>query len=372
MKVLFISNDPLILEEGSSVHLRMRAYADALGELHILMRSHTNENRTLGTLSLHTVRASRLTSIPTLIRRARSLICELGIQIVSAQDPFEHGWVARDAVRGTSAKLHIQVHTDFLSPEFSRGLSVPRLINRVRCLLADRVLPAAEGIRVVSERVRRSLVSRYSQRIPEPAVLPIAVSTLLPEPIPLPEHSFTFTLITVGRLEEEKHSEDILEAIARVTKRYPSVGLVVVGEGRRRRFLEARARSLGIEKQVLFLGSRSDALGLMRSAQAYVQASAYEGYGMTLIEAALCGLPSITTNVGIIGEVLMPERDVLVVEQGDVVGIAAQIEKLVADNWLRKQLSMNAQRTAQEHCSQQESVPQQIAKEFNALLVPHD
>ena len=209
------------------------------------------------------------------------------------------------------------MHTDFLSPWFvkSGNWRSPRvrmpLLNSYRRKIADRVLLAAASIRVVSERVKASLVERYGNRISEPSVIPVAIDPVVPEKIRLPAHPFTFALITVGRLEPEKRIEDILAALKLVVPHYPMVGLFIVGEGRERGKLERMARSLGVENKVVFLGDRPDARGLMASAQAFIQASAYEGYGRTLIEAALAKVPIITTDVGIVGEVFKGYEDVL-------------------------------------------------------------
>ncbi|HUY05360.1 MAG TPA: glycosyltransferase, partial [Candidatus Paceibacterota bacterium] len=178
MKVLFVSNDPAIFDATSAARVRMREYAAAIGELHIVSaapRSAREEED--GPLRLHPIRAWKVFRIRALSRRAHDLILEHGIEVVSAQDPFEHGLAALRAAAGTPAKLHIQVHTDFLSPWFVRdgnwrsaSVRMP-LLNRWRRRVADGVLPRAAGIRVVSERIKSSLVARYGSTIPEPAVI---------------------------------------------------------------------------------------------------------------------------------------------------------------------------------------------------------
>ena len=281
---------------------------------------------------------------------------EKEIEVVSAQDPFEHGLAALRAVRGTSAKLHIQVHTDFLSPWFVRSGNwrSPRvrmpLLNSYRRKIADRVLPAAAGIRVVSERVKASLVERYGNRISEPSVIPVAVDSVVPEKIRLPAHpSFTFALITVGRLEPEKRIEDILAALALVAPHYPMAGLFIVGEGSERGKLERMTRTFGLSGKVVFLGNRPDARGLMASAQAFIQASAYEGYGRTLIEAALAKVPIITTDVGIVGEVFKGFQDVLSVPVADPTALSLAIVGFIEDNAVRQELPMRAEIAARAH-----------------------
>lgn len=374
MKALVLSNDPSILDRSSATYARMREYASAVGTLHILLRGARSEDIADGPLVVHSIRAGKLFGMKSLASRAAELIREEGIELVSAQDPFEYGWAARRAVRGTPAALHIQVHTDFLSPWFARGgiFRSPRVAmpgkNRVRRALADRVLPDADGVRVVSARVKQSLLARYGSRIPEPSVIPIAVGTDVPEAAPLPPHAFPFALITVGRLEPEKRIEDIIEALALLKDRYPAAGLVIVGEGREEPRLRALVKQRGLDGKVVFAGTRSDAWGLMRSAQAYIQASAYEGYGRTLVEAALARIPIITTDVGIVGEVFKGFDDVLATPPGDPANLSYHIIALMEDTRARELLVMNAEARAREHLAAYADLPHLIAEDFARAL----
>lgn len=376
-KVLFISNDPGLFKEGSAVRTRMQRYANEIGELHVLARARHASTETLGALTIHGVRASRLWSPLALAKAAHTLIETKGIDVVSAQDPFEHGWAALRAVRGTSAALHIQIHTDFCSHWFTRSgnFRAPKVrmpvLNRLRRRIADNVLPEAAGIRVVSKRVKESLMARYGTRITVPSVIPIEVDPQVPEEVRLPAHPFSFALIAVGRLEPEKRIEDILAAIARIRDRYPSVGLFIVGEGRERAALEARVRALSLRDKVIFLGNRPDARGLMSNAQAFIQASAYEGYGLTLIEAALARVPIITTDVGIVGEVFAGYEEVLAAPPGDPAALATHIMGLVEDVHYRRQLILSAEAAAAKHLAEYPDQPRRIAEDLARLVAAH-
>lgn len=375
MKALFVSNDPAIFDSTSSVHARMNEYANAIGTLHIVMRTDApSRDQTTGSLTVHGVSAGKLEGARALAKKVNELIRTHGIEVVSAQDPFEHGWAAKEAVKGTNAKLHIQVHTDFLSPWFVRGgifrspqLSIPAK-NRMRRVLADRVLPHADGIRVVSERVKASLVKRYGARIPEPTVLPIAVGTIVPEAVPLPPHPFPFALITVGRLEPEKRIEDIIEALVRIRKLYPTVGLVIVGDGRERASLEALVLRKGLGENVIFMGNRPDVWGLMRSAQCYIQASSYEGYGRTLVEAALARVPIITTDVGIVGEVFTGYENVLAAPPGDPTQLAFHVRTLLEDVATGQRMIRSAETKALAHVERYAHLAELIASDLSHTL----
>ncbi len=375
IKALFISNDPTIFQSGSEARARMREYAKTIGELHIVSSAPFGTSPTSdGPLFLYPVTAWRIFRIRALAHRAHAIIVEKGIEVVSAQDPFEHGLVALRATRGTQAKLHIQVHTDFLSPWFVRSgnwrsptVRMP-LLNRFRRRMADKVLPKADGIRVVSERVKESLIARYGTRIKDPSVIPITVDIRVPEAVRLPNHPFTFSLIAVGRLEREKRIKDILAALKLVVAHYQMVGLFIVGEGRERGRLERMTRRLGLEKHVVFLGHRPDARGLMRSAHVFIQASAYEGYGRTLIEAALAKVPIVTTDVGIVGEVFKGYEDVLSVPVADPTALSLSIVGILEDTSVRMELPMHAEETARTHLEAQGNLAERIRDDLARAL----
>jgi glycosyltransferase involved in cell wall biosynthesis len=254
----------------------------------------------------------------------------------------------------------VQVHTDFLSPAFAKH----SFKNKIRVGIARRVLYAAAGIRVVTERIKKSLQVRYGTRIVEPTVIPIIAQPTAHTDATLPPHDFAFSLIAVSRFEREKCIGDILDALALVRRQYPSTGLFLVGEGSQKPYLEQRIRILGLTKAVIFLGWRTDAPSLMTQANAFIQASAYEGYGMTLIEAALARVPIITTDVGIVGDVLRPDTDVLVASHSSPQMLAAQIVRLIEDNQLRLTLAAEAEYVVRNHLAAHADQPHAVAEDI--------
>ncbi len=367
MKALFLSNDASIPDVASATRARMQAYAGHIGEMHVLLRSTKARTTTDGAITIHEVKVSKWFSLFLLPRHARGLIKEYGIEVVSAQDPFENGYAALQSVRGTKAKLHIQVHTDFLSPWFTYGYSAPILLNHIRVFLAGRVLPQAQGIRVVSLRLKRSLTARYRNRIVEPVVIPIAALNEDRAGKEL-EAPFSFTLLAVSRLEPEKHVDDVLRALVLVRERYPYAGLVIAGDGSERAHLRAEAQRLGVSDWVRFLGTRTDISQLLKASHVFVQASAFEGYGRSLIEAAQAGIPIITTDVGVVGEVLEPNVHALTFPVRDVSALAEHVVALIEDNARRTSLSLAAHAAVTEHLRTFKDQPRMIAEDLQKVI----
>lgn len=113
-------------------------------------------------------------------------------------------------------------------------------------------------------------------------------------------------LISVGRLTGQKDFTNLLRAFALLRQNRPDLNtsLQIVGDGELRADLEALAAHLELRGAVTFLGARDDVPALLRSANIYVQSSAWEGFGMAIAEAMDAGLPVVSTDCGGPAEVL--------------------------------------------------------------------
>ncbi|MDO8590816.1 MAG: hypothetical protein Q7R65_02445, partial [bacterium] len=172
MKVLSISSDRKIFEEGSAVRARTVEYANLFEELHIIIFSKRGKLKT-GNLQLtancwlySTNSWNRWLYIFDAVRIGKIIIenCKLSRSagsgevgkienslndfVVSSQDPFECGLTALKIARCFKLPLHVQIHTDFLSSYFVSQ----SFLNRIRVFIASRVLSRANAIRVVSQR----------------------------------------------------------------------------------------------------------------------------------------------------------------------------------------------------------------------------
>jgi len=149
----------------------------------------------------------------------------------------------------------------------------------------------------------------------------------------------------VGRLTEIKNHEMFLQSAARVN--LEKVRFVIVGDGSLRESLEQQARSLGLQKQVIFAGGRKDPEYFYPALDICALTSRNEGTPLTLIEAMANARPVIATSVGgvvdLLGDVI-EKGDYSVCERGisvrpyDVDAFAAGLERLVGDRILQNQL----------------------------------
>ena len=114
-------------------------------------------------------------------------------------------------------------------------------------------------------------------------------------------------LLTVRNLEARMGLDTLLDAMARLKARRPSVALLIGGAGSLRAALEAQSQALGLADHVTFLGFVPDE-ELPRCYQAadlfVLPTRELEGFGLVTIEALACGTPVLGTPVGATPEIL--------------------------------------------------------------------
>ncbi len=140
-------------------------------------------------------------------------------------------------------------------------------------------------------------------------------------------------LVMVGTLEQMYKAPDVLiDAVAYCARNANlPLQLTVVGDGKHRAGLEARAAHLGIADAVRFTGQLFSAEAVreeMDAADLFAVPSRTEGLPKVLIEAMARGLPCIGSTVGGIPELLEPES---LIPPGDVTALAEKIREVVTD-----------------------------------------
>jgi glycosyltransferase involved in cell wall biosynthesis len=144
------------------------------------------------------------------------------------------------------------------------------------------------------------------------------------------------TLAFAGRLVPVKSIDVALRALAQTD----GVTLVLAGEGGEAERMRALAQELGLGKRARFLGAqpRAAVFELLAAADAALLSSSWENFPHMAVEALAVGTPVISTNVGGVGEIVRDGVNGLLVEIGDVDGLAAAIKRYLGDEELQSRL----------------------------------
>ena len=112
----------------------------------------------------------------------------------------------------------------------------------------------------------------------------------------------------VGRLEPQKNQDFLLEVAAATATVMPQARFVIVGEGRLRERLEAKAEELGLLPRIRFAGQRRDVSELMVGLfDAFLLPSLHEGLPLVALEAQAAGLPLLMSDVITDEAVVLPQ-----------------------------------------------------------------
>ena len=149
----------------------------------------------------------------------------------------------------------------------------------------------------------------------------------------------------VGRLHVQKGQRYLLEAFQAVKSRQPHARLWIIGEGELKCELEKLAQELGIHGSVHFFGARTDVHELLPAIDAFVLSSLWEGQPISILEAGAAGKPVIATNIDGIADILVNEKNALLVPAKDPNALAAAMMRLIEDTGLRNYLSASMKTT---------------------------
>ncbi len=304
MKVLMLSTDANIAKEGESASERIKIYGSLVEKMtvFILAGRGAKTESSLG----DNIRIKVLGSAKSIWPLGRAVFLGLKTEadIITCQDPFFTGLVGCCLKWWLKSPLEIQVHTDLFSPAFG---AMSRL-NMIKVRLAKYTLPQADRVRVVSDRIKHSLLEAKINLQAQVEVLPIFVDTeKIKKTVPSFDlhqryPSFKNIILMVSRLAEEKDFPLALNAFAILVREYPASGLVIVGAGPERKNILALAGQLGISDRVVLEGWKTDLISYYKTADVFLQTSLFEGYGLALVEAVTAGLPVVSTPVGIMEE----------------------------------------------------------------------
>ena len=153
-------------------------------------------------------------------------------------------------------------------------------------------------------------------------------------------------LLHVASLNRVKDQSTLLRALALLAKTGVPFEMDIVGVDTLQGEMEQLVHHLGLERQVRFLGFKTqrELRPIMAAADLLVMSSLHEAGPLVLLEAALAGVPTVGTAVGHIAE--WAPFAALAVPTEDWAALARAIEQVLADEELRLQLAQAAQHRA--------------------------
>jgi glycosyltransferase involved in cell wall biosynthesis len=223
--------------------------------------------------------------------------------LITTQDPFLTAYVGLRLRRRMRRPVIIQNHSSFLGePYWVRERPVA---NRGLRLLAQLLLPRADGWRVVNVREREYYVERLGLAADRVRVLPVPcrIEPFLVDPAPseverrraeLGLSETDKVLLWVGRPVRVKRLPILFWVLERVRAEHPGARLVLVGDPS---LLPDEERHTPLPQGAVWAGQVAfdDLPAFYALADVFVLTSSYEGFGRVLVEAGAAARPAVAT-----------------------------------------------------------------------------
>lgn len=167
------------------------------------------------------------------------------------------------------------------------------------------------------------------------------------------KRSETAELVYFGGFRDYKRPLHFLEALRILAQDDPEIHGVMIGTGPNIGRVMDRSTQLGLKSRVSFVGrvNDNDLVNLVARAWVNVHCSTAEGWCLSAIEAAACGVPTVGYDVPGLRDSTAAGKSGLLVKDGDVDGLAAAIRSVVVDpdSW-RSRSRQHAERFTWQNC----------------------
>ena len=170
-------------------------------------------------------------------------------------------------------------------------------------------------------------------------------------------------VIAAGRFVEQKGFDLLIQAFSQVIKKHPDWKLKIFGSGRLEGFLRQQIVSLEAYNNIYLMPQTDNILNEMLKSSIYVLSSRYEPFGMVIIEAMSVGVPCVSFACSGPREIIQHNVDGILVDEGDINGLAESINKVIEDVEFRKYLGRNAKINAQKYSLER------VGKKWEELLM---
>jgi glycosyltransferase involved in cell wall biosynthesis len=254
------------------------------------------------------------------------IIKENNIDVIISPDPFAKAWVCMFFAFIFKKKFLLSVYGGNIFDENWKRLSV---LNRLYSWIGRIVFKYADAIQTDGLETYNELKKKYGDKVFWKPMVPVNINELLEINRNGQEVNEKAKVLYVGRLIEQKN----IPFLARVIDAIKDKALVtVIGEGVMKKLLPLNNKDIiYISKQ-----SRSEIVESFRNADIFILTSYFEGFARVIMEAALAGVPVITTRVSGIQGIIENDMSGYVFEQGDENGFINALQELIINCQKRK------------------------------------
>lgn len=147
---------------------------------------------------------------------------------------------------------------------------------------------------------------------------------------------------SLAELHPTKQHDVQIRAMHEITRTYPNVRHIIMGEGEERQSLESCIKNHGLTENVFLLGNVPDAAQYLRAFAYLVLSSRTEALPYVPIEACIAGIPTVASGVGGIPEIIRNGEEGILVSPGDHESLALAQLHFIEDEAIRMGMARSA------------------------------
>lgn len=237
--------------------------------------------------------------------------------------------------------------------------------NNPLCLYTKRVQASLDAVITVNRIIKEKL----SEEIEEDRLKVVYNGVSLPQMEPRSvDDKFAKPEITyLGRISDEKNPLEFVKIVAALAAKHADWRYRVIGDGPMLGKMQAFAKELKVGGKIEFLGAVKEGVREMKDSSCYVLTSYTEGLPITILEAINLGIPTVSSGVGGIPEVIKSgENGYLVEDPENTAAYVSAIEALFADKKNYKKMSQNNSRIATNYSA--EKMAQEVLGVYSEAL----
>ncbi len=230
--------------------------------------------------------------------------------------------------------------------------------NKLNKWLLKYVIKNSDKVCSTSVAMKQIIVNKYNRNDVEIISFGVDIKLFKPK-----LNNQNFIVGTIKSIEDHNGIDCLIDAAKIVITDYKKdICFYIVGDGSLRKEMEKKAKNLKIENKIKFLGfvKHENVIKYYNKLSIFIAVSKRESFGVSILEAASCAIPSITSGVGGLTEVNVNNETGLIINPDDPRKLASSIVKLYNNKDLRLKLGKNARKRVEKKFNWEKNVNEMI------------